>query len=46
MLSKGSTSEAISHYKESIKIKPDYADAHDNLTRIAMSLAREIINGL
>jgi len=31
LLNKGRTSEAISHYKMAIKIKPDYTNAHYNL---------------
>ena len=36
LLSRGNTSEAISHYKKAIVLNPDYEDAHYNL-KIAIS---------
>ena len=36
LLQKGSVNEAISHYQQALKIKPDYGDAHYNLGNALM----------
>jgi tetratricopeptide (TPR) repeat protein len=33
LFNRGQTSEAINQYQEALRLKPDYAEARDNLTR-------------